>query len=222
MPFIYANFNGTKGDVEVFTHEMGHAFQWYSSQAIELIDYHWPTSESCEIHSMGLEFLTWPSMERFFGDDAERFRRLHLTGSILFLPYGVAVDHFQHLVYAEPAASADVRAKMWQEMEQTYFPWRDWGDLAHPASGRRWQAQLHIYGSPFYYIDYTLALTCALQLWAIADDDRSTAMEMYLKLCRTGGTLPFRAMLRDVGLDSPFEEGCLERVVAVAAEKLGC
>jgi M3 family oligoendopeptidase len=213
LPFIYANFNGTKGDVEVFTHEMGHAFQWYASQAIELVDYHWPTSELCEIHSMGLEYLTWPAMDKFFGADAERFRRQHLTGALLFMPYGVAVDHFQHLVYAEPKATPAERAAMWQEMERTYLPWRDWGDLKHPASGRRWQAQQHIYGGPFYYIDYTLALTCALQLWTIATADRDAALQIYLQLCRGGGTLPFRSMLERAGLHSPFDDGCLENVV---------
>ena len=105
-PFIFANFNGTKGDVEVFTHEVGHAFQCYQSRNLPLFDYLWPTYESCEIHSMGLEFLTWPHMDKFFGDEAERFRRTHLVQSLLFLPYGVAVDHFQHLVYATPDASA--------------------------------------------------------------------------------------------------------------------
>ena len=220
LPFIFANFNGTKGDVEVFTHEMGHAFQWYSSQPISLVDYHWPTCESCEIHSMGLEYLTWPHMEKFFGADAERFRRLHLTGAILFLPYGVAVDHFQHLIYAQPTATPQQRADMWREMEETYLPWRDWGDLTHPASGRRWQAQPHIFGGPFYYIDYTLALTCALQLWERAEEDRDAAMETYLGLCRMGGRLPFRRLTANAGLVSPFDDGCLERVVTKAASQL--
>jgi len=102
LPFIFANFNGTKSDVEVFTHEIGHAFQSYCSREQPLADYLFPTYESCEIHSMGLEFLTWPNMEKFFGDEAERFRQIHLLQSLLFLPYGVAIDHFQHLVYARP------------------------------------------------------------------------------------------------------------------------
>ncbi|HET9769732.1 MAG TPA: M3 family oligoendopeptidase, partial [Acidimicrobiia bacterium] len=100
MPFVFANFNGTKGDVEVFSHEMGHAFQNYESRDLPLTDYLWPTYESAEVHSMSLEFLTWPHMEKFFNGDAERFRRTHLVQSLLFLPYGVAVDHYQHLVYA--------------------------------------------------------------------------------------------------------------------------
>jgi len=221
MPFIFANFNGTKGDVEVFTHEMGHAFQCYCSGDQPLSDYLWPTTEACEIHSMSLEFLTWPQMELFFGDDASRFRHLHLTESILFLPYGVLVDHFQHHVYENPGASVEERNAMWRELEAIYLPWRDYGDLAHPASGRRWQRQLHIYGMPFYYIDYTLALTCALQLWVRAESDREATMLDYVKLCHRGGEAPFQQLVDSVGLKSPFQPGCLSEVVTAAKRELG-
>lgn len=213
MPFIFANFNGTKGDVEVFTHEMGHAFQNWCSSDKDILEYHWPTSESAEIHSMSLEFLTWPHMEKFFLDDADRFRRIHLIEGLLFLPYGVAVDHFQHMVYAEPEASAERRRQMWAQCEQMYMPWRNWGELDEVASGRRWQLQGHIYQVPFYYIDYTLAQTCALQFWLRAEADFETAMEDYVTLCKRGGEAPFLELVSSAKLRSPFEPGSLEAVV---------
>jgi oligoendopeptidase F len=169
---------------------------------------------------MGLEFLVWPQMELFFGQDAARFRLMHLTKSIQFLPYGVAIDHFQHLVYAHPSASPDERAAMWQEMERIYLPSLKWGDLNHPASGRRWQAQLHVYRLPFYYIDYALALTCAMQLWELAARDRQAAMQCYIQLCRRGGEAPFGELVKSAGLASPFDEGCLERVFEHAQREL--
>lgn len=220
VPFIFANFNGTKGDVEVFTHEVGHAFQSYESRWQPLADYLFPTYESCEIHSMSLEYLTWPHMERFFGGDAERFRRIHLTQSLLFLPYGVAVDHFQHLVYAQPNATPDERCRMWQEMERTYLPWRDYADLPHVSRGGFWQSQRHIYLSPFYYIDYTLALTCALQFWTRSRRDPAAALADYVALCRRGGEAPFQELARSAGLISPFEPDCLQDVVAQARKVL--
>ena len=220
-PFIYANFNGTQGDVLVFTHEMGHAFQNHCSQELSPVDYLWPTSESCEIHSMSLEFLTWPEMDRFFGkEDGERFRRQHLLGALLFLPYGVAVDHFQHLVYAKPDATPAERHEMWLEMVRTYMPWRDWGDLAYPAKGGRWQRQGHIYSGPFYYIDYTLAQVCALQYWIRAEKDFDEALESYVALCKRGGEAPFQELTKGAGLRSPFEDGALDEVVEKAAETL--
>ena len=221
VPFIFANFNGTKGDVEVFTHEVGHAFQNYCSRDKATVDYLWPTYEAAEVHSMSLEFLTWPQMEKFFGEDAERFRRVHLTDCLLFLPYGVAVDHFQHLVYERPEATPAERLQMWQEMEKTYLPWRQWGDLERPGAGAFWQGQMHIYRSPFYYIDYTLAQVCAMQFWLMAEKDREAAMAAYVKLCKRGGEAPFQELVRSAGLTSPFDEGCLTDVVAQASRTLG-
>lgn len=219
-PFIFANFNGTKGDVEVFTHEIGHAFQCYTSRQKPLLDYLWPTFESCEIHSMGLEFLTWPGMEKFFGDDAERFRRMHLTQALLFIPYGVAVDHFQHLVYGQPTATPAERHTMWQEVERLYLPWRHYGDLPHVEKGGFWHFQRHIYLSPFYYIDYTLAQTCALQLWARSRREPAQTMRDYIGLCRRGGEAPFQELVSSAGLVSPFASGCLSSVLEQASKML--
>ena len=220
LPYIFANFNGTKGDVEVFTHEIGHAFQSYSSREQPLADYLFPTYESCEIHSMGLEFLTWPCMEKFFGGKAERFRQIHLIQYLLFLPYGVAIDHFQHLVYADPDATHRQRHEMWREMEAIYLPTRDCGDLPHVADGGQWQIQRHIYLSPLYYIDYTLALTCALQFWVRSRVNMEEAMSSYVALCQRGGSAPFRQLVESAGLASPFIKGSLRSVVAQAREFL--
>ena len=220
VPYIFANFNGTKGDVEVFTHEMGHAFQNYSARNQPTLDYFWPTYEAAEVHSMSLEFLTHPHMDKFFGEDADRFRRLHLTESLAFLPYGVAVDHFQHLVYENPTATPAERLEMWQEMERTYLPHRQWGDLERPKAGGFWQGQGHIFHVPFYYIDYTLAQVCAMQFWVKAEQDRPAAMEAYKALCTRGGEAPFQDLVRSAGLISPFDDGCLDDVVAQASKAL--
>jgi len=220
VPYIFANFNGTKGDVEVFTHEIGHALQGYLSREQPVVDYLWPTYESCEIHSMSLEFLTWPHMDKFFGAGADRFRKIHLAQSLLFIPYGVAVDHFQHLVYASPDATPAERHGMWQQMERTYLPWRDYGDLPHVDQGGLWQFQRHIYLSPFYYIDYTLAQTCALQFWVRANRDFTGALADYLALCRRGGEAPFQELAKSAGLISPFTPNCLRDVAAQARAEL--
>lgn len=220
LPFVFASLNGTKADVEVFTHELGHAFQFYRSSGVALLDYAWPTTEACEVHSMGLEFLAWPQMHRFFADRAERFRRNHLTDSVVFLPYAAAVDEFQHLVYGHPEASADERRKMWQGVERAYLPWRVYRDLVHPAAGGFWQAQRHLYIHPFYYIDYALALTCALQLWARSRQNHARAMQDYISLCDRGGSLPFQPLMQTAGLQSPLAPGCVSSVIGDAKREL--
>ena len=220
-PFVFANFNGTATDIDVFTHEMGHAFQCWLSRDNYPMDLVWPTLESCEIHSMSLEFLCAPHMELFFGDGADRYRRLHLVDNLTFIPYGVAVDHFQHLVYDNPDATAQDRHDMWLQMEDTYLPWRKWGDIEHGRKGAGWHKQSHIFSSPFYYIDYVLALTCALQFWARMQDDSQTALDDYVALCRRGGSAPFLQLARSASLRSPFEAGCLTSVVDRARAALG-
>ncbi|HXM07904.1 MAG TPA: M3 family metallopeptidase, partial [Candidatus Acidoferrum sp.] len=212
---------GTKGDIVVLMHELGHAFQAYSSRDKSVVDYLIPTMESAEIHSMSLEYLSWPFMDRFFGDGAQTYREGHLSEGLLFLPYGVAVDHFQHLVYENPNATPAERNAMWQSMERRYLPWRTYGDLERPAQGAFWQAQQHIYRSPFYYIDYTLALCCALQMWASSYDDPSGTLERYVALCARGGEEAFRNLVTGAGMTSPFEPGALARVVARAKDVLG-
>ncbi len=221
LPFVFANFNGTRGDIEVFTHELGHAFQYASaSQNQPLQAYHWPTMEAAEIHSMSLEFLAWEHMERFFGEEAHRFRRAHMAESLLFLPYGACVDHFQHEVYARPELTPQERVALWAKLEAEYMPWRQWGDVAPLATGRRWQLQAHIYELPFYYIDYTLAQCCALQFWAWHKRDPQAAMSAYVALSKLGGALPFSQLVASAGLRSPFEPGCLDEVADEARQFL--
>ncbi len=193
VPFIFTNFSGDRSDVSTLVHELGHAFQCYSSREQPAYDYVWPTHEGAEIHSMGLEFLSWGEMERFFGDGADAYRALHLAERLMLLPYAAAVDHFQHLVYEQPQATPAERHAMWQgASEKRYLPWRNYGDLERPASGAFWQAQLHIYKVPFYYIDYTLAQCVAFQFWDLAARDPADALDRYLRLSRLGGSAPVR------------------------------
>ena len=212
-PYIFSNFNGTDHDITVLTHEAGHAFQNYSSRNQPLTSYLWPTMESAEIHSMSMEFFTWPWMEKFFKEETDRFKYKHLAGSLSFLPYGACVDHFQHWVYENPEATPKDRKNMWLELESVYLPNRDYGDIEYPKSGGVWQGQLHIYQMPFYYIDYTLAQTCAFQFWIKSENNRERAWDDYLRLCKAGGSLPFSGLVKLAGLELPFDDGCLESVV---------
>ncbi|MCM1524687.1 MAG: M3 family oligoendopeptidase [Ruminococcus sp.] len=217
-PFIFANFNGTQGDVEVITHEAGHAFAAYMSRDIIPSDNQLPTLESCEIHSMTMEFFGWASAEDFFGNDADKFRYKHLADAILFLPYGTMVDHFQHIVYEHPEYSPEKRIEEWKRLTGIYMPWIDLDGSPFYGEGRAWQRQTHIYERPFYYIDYCLAQTAALEFWAIMQRDRNEALERYMTLVNLGGRETFDGLVSAAGLESPFGENAL-KTVAEAADK---
>lgn len=219
-PFIFSNFNGTSGDIDVLTHEAGHAFQVYSSRGFAIPEYIWPTYEACEIHSMSMEFLTWPWMELFFKEDSDKYKFSHLSSSLLFLPYGVAVDEFQHRVYENPNMSPEERKQVWRELEKTYLPHRDYDGNPYLEQGGFWQRQGHIYNSPFYYIDYTLAQICAFQYWKKSQEDRGAAWKSYTHLCSLGGSKSFTGLVKEAGLISPFEDGCVESVIGAIQEWL--
>ncbi|KAI7257331.1 hypothetical protein KC345_g10813, partial [Hortaea werneckii] len=170
-PFIFSNFNGTSGDIDVLTHEVGHAFQVYSSRNFSVPEYAFPTSEAAEIHSMSMEFFAWPWMNLFFEQDVDKYRFNHLGDSLLFIPYGVSVDEFQHFVYEHPEATPLERKQAWREIEQKYLPHRDYDGNAYLEQGGFWQKQAHIFRMPFYYIDYTLAQLCAFQFWKRSNED---------------------------------------------------
>ncbi|WP_028531533.1 M3 family oligoendopeptidase [Paenibacillus sp. UNC217MF] len=212
-PFIFSNFNGTSGDIDVLTHEAGHAFQVYESRHFEVPEYNWPTYEAAEIHSMSMEFFTWPWMELFFQEDTEKYKFAHLADALLFIPYGVTVDEFQHFVYSNPEATPAERKAAWRDIEKKYLPHRDYEGNDYLERGGFWQKQGHIYQSPFYYIDYTLAQLCAFQFWKRMNEDWKSAWADYLKLCRAGGSQSFTGLVQVAGLISPFEDGCIASVI---------
>ncbi len=212
-PFIFSNFNGTSHDITVLTHEAGHAFQKYCSKDYEIPEYISPTSETAEIHSMSMELLAWPWMELFFKEDTSKYKYEHLSGAIQFLPYGVAVDEFQHFVYENPGIRPIERKQAWRKIEKKYLPHRNYEDNNFLEEGGFWQSQRHIYKWPFYYIDYTLAQVCAFQFWKKANNDRQSAWDAYLKLCKAGGSDSFLNVIKIAGLISPFEDGCMEHLV---------
>lgn len=212
-PFIFANFNGTQGDVDVLTHEAGHAFQTFNSSHFDSPNFIFPTSEACEIHSMSMEFITWPWMNLFFENDTDKYKFYHLADSFMFIPYGVTVDEFQHVVYENPDMTPAERKEVWRDLEKKYTPYKDYDDNEFLDKGTMWFKQGHIFFQPFYYIDYTLAQICAYQYWIKFNEDRKKAWHDYLNICKVGGSQPFLEILKTGNLKSPFEDETIKSVI---------
>ena len=212
VPFIFSNFNGTSGDVDVLTHEAGHAFQGYCSKDIYPDELQHTTLESAEIHSMSMEFFTHPWMENFFGDDTEKYYHSHVISAIKFLPYGASVDEFQEWVYSNPNASPKERNEIWRTIEKKYQPHIDYDGVEYLENGGRWQRQLHIYTDPFYYLDYTIAQVCAFQFFIRDMENHDEAWNSYFNLCKKGGTSAFTGLIEYAGLENPFKDGTIKKI----------
>jgi M3 family oligoendopeptidase len=212
-PFIFSNFNGTSHDIDVLTHEAGHAFQYFQSRHFDLDDYAFPTYEACEIHSMSMEFFTWPWMKLFFQEDENKYKFSHISSSLLFLPYGATVDEFQHVVYENPDLTPAQRREAYVEIEKKYRPYVNYSGIDYLERGGLWHRQAHIFRSPFYYIDYCLAQICAFQFWIKSREDFKSAWQDYNTLCKAGGSKSFLDLVKLAKLQSPFDSNCIQPVM---------
>ncbi len=214
FPFIFSNFNGTSDDVDVLTHEAGHAFQAYTTNKLQTVpEYGFPSSEAAEIHSMSMEFFAYPWMDRFFGDQQMKYKKLHTSEALTFVPYGVCVDEFQHRVYEKPDMTPDERKAVWYELEQKYLPTRDYDGAEIFEKGAFFFQKLHIFMYPFYYVDYTLASMAAFEFYGKMQQDREAAWADYYRLCCLGGSLRYLDLLEAAHLSNPFREGSVRKAI---------
>ena len=214
-PFIFSNFNGTEADVDVLTHEAGHAFQGYlAMRSIPIAALCGSSAEINEVHSMSMEHFAYPWMEHFFGGNTEKYITAHLIGALSAIPYLVSVDEFQHEVYAKPDATPADWRRIWREIEKKYMPWRDYDGNEFLEGGGFWMQKQHIFLYPFYYIEYALAQICAFQYYGRMKENRKAAWEDYLRLCRAGGTRGYFELLETGCLLNPFRDGTVEKSTA--------
>ncbi len=221
-PFVYSCFNGTTGDVDVLTHEMGHAFAGYMAMKTQPLQSLWyePT-DIAEIHSMAMEQFAYPYAELFFGEKAKQYTFQHLQEALTFVPFGVAVDEFQHIVYENPDMTPNERTAAWRALEKKYMPWREYGEENDFFNrGGWWYHKLHIYHYPFYYINYTLTTMGALEFKKKQAEDKAACWQDYMTLCKLGGSLGYLDTLRAANLAVPFERGGVKRAVSYAIDIL--
>ena len=221
-PFVYSVFNGTIFDMQVLSHELGHAFAAYMAMRRQPVsDFYGVSTDIAEIHSMSMEQFAYPYAEWFFGADADKFRFAHLQEAVTFVPFGVAVDEFQHICYAHPELTPKERTMEWHKLEEKYMPWRKYDEAdAFFNRGGYWYHKLHIYLYPFYYINYTLTTMGAMEFKKKYVENREKAWADYLRLCECGGSMSYLETLRCADLAVPFEKGGVARAMAGAKEAL--
>lgn len=220
-PFVFSCFNGTIGDIQVLTHELGHAFAGYEAMRNQPIaDYYSESTDIAEIHSMSMEQFAYPYAEKFFGDKADKFRFQHLQEAITFVPFGVAVDEYQHIVYAHPELTPKERTAEWKKLEAKYMPWRDYDGMEFFGRGGWWYHKIHIFLYPFYYINYTLTTMGAMEFKKKMHEDKTSAWNDYMNLCKVGGSKSYLETLAYANLSDPFRPGSVKKAISFAKEIL--
>jgi M3 family oligoendopeptidase len=220
-PYVFSCFNHTIFDMQVLSHELGHAFAGYQAMRHQPISaYYSESTDIAEIHSMSMEQFAYPYIENFFGKDADKYRFAHLQEAITFVPFGVAVDEFQHIIYANPNLTPKERTYEWHKLEEKYMPWRTYEDDEFMERGGYWYHKLHIFLYPFYYINYTLTTMGAMEFKKRYADNKEQAWKDYLALCNAGGSKSYLELLKVANLAVPFEEGSVKKAISYPAKIL--
>ena len=223
VPFIFMNAAGLQGDLETMIHEAGHAFHSLYCGHLELIHERDYPIEFAEVASMSMELLTQPGWSRFYDDEkANRARRTHLDGVVFLLPWIATIDSFQHWIYANPGHSREERAQVWLSIRDRFGSNMDWNGHSDFRE-LSWQQQGHLYGVPFYYIEYGIAQLGSLQLWKTHTSDPEKALVNYAKAMTLGNTKSLPELFSAAGLKLGFDEGhfySLLGEVGSALEKL--
>ena len=206
MPFIFMNAAGTQRNVETMIHEAGHAFHSFYSGHLDLIHERDSPIEFAEVASMSMELLTHPHWEEFYdAKNADRARRKHLEDIISFMPWMATIDAFQYWVYANPNHSREERAERWLELAERFGPKVDMSGFEeiHKVS---WQRQGHLFGVPFYYVEYGIAQLGALQMWKYHRQDTEDALTRYKAGLSLGYTRGLTELFEASGLELSFSE----------------
>ena len=213
IPFIFMNAAGTQRNVETMIHEAGHAFHSFYSGHLQLIHERDAPIEFAEVASMSMELLTHPYWGEFYeGKDADRARRNHLEDIIAFMPWMATIDAFQHWIYANPEHTREERAAKWLELGKRFGPDIDMSGLndIHEVS---WQRQGHLFGVPFYYVEYGIAQLGALQMWQYHRKDTKDALSRYKDGLSLGYTRGLTELFEASGLALSFSESHVSNLI---------
>ena len=220
LPFIFMNAAGTQRNIETMIHEAGHAFHSFYSGHRDLIHERESPIEFAEVASMSMELLTHPHWEEFYDNkDADRARRKHLEDIISFMPWMATIDAFQHWVYANPNHSREERAEKWLELGERFGPKVDMTGFEdiHKVS---WQRQGHLFGVPFYYVEYGIAQLGALQMWKYHRRDTQDALDRYKAGLSLGYTRGLTELFQASGLELSFSESYVGELIGEIDEAL--
>jgi len=218
VPFIFMNAAGLHRDVETMVHEAGHAFHSQLCRSEPLVGYRHAPIEFCEVASMSMELLTmahWGGAGGYYPTEADRVRaaRKQLEGSVGLLAWIATIDAFQHWIYTNPTHTRDERVAFWLGLEERFGAGLDWSGLDDEHKWM-WQRQPHLWGHPFYYIEYGIAQLGSLQLWLKSlEEGEAAAIDAYIRAMRLGGSRPLPELFAAAGLEFDFGEATVSRLV---------
>ena len=220
MPFIFMNAAGTQRDVTTMMHEGGHAMHTFLCNEEPLVQYRGTPSEMAETASMSMELMTSPYWDKFYNkEDHIRARREHLESIITFFPWCATVDAMQHWVYLNPEHTVAERDSHFVKLTKRFGTCVNWdGYENYQRNG--WQQQGHIFGVPFYYIEYGIAQLGALQVYRNFVKNNEVGLDGYIKGLQMGNTKPIPEVWENMGIKFDFSADTIKELMEFVQEEL--
>ena len=221
LPFIFMNASGQQGDVETMIHEAGHAFHTMYCSHHELIQERNYPIEFAEVASMSMELLTQPYWDEFYHskETTDRARKMHLEAIIGLLAWICRIVAFQHWMYSNPSHTREERSTAWLNLREKYGPKTNWNGFEDDES-LFWQTQGHLFGAPFYYIEYGIAQLGALQLWMTQLDDPDKALEDYANAMKLGNTRTLPHLFESADIKLSFDKEHVGNLISSVKKSL--
>lgn len=212
-PFIFSFFDGSAKALKNLVGELGHSFATYRSSRKQPIDsYYYSSADIMEIHVMSMTQFSNRYAEDFFEDDADKYQFFNLQDLMTFIPFGTAVDEFQHICYENPDLTPEERNTEWHKLEEKYMPWRKYDeDDEFMARGGYWYHKPHIFLYPLYYIEYCFATVNSMEMYKKYIARPGTAWQEYLDLTDMGGSKSYTKTLALANLTPPYKDGAVAK-----------
>lgn len=217
VPLFIKKYMGLESNITSIFHEFGHSNQLYLSKDLLFHENRWPTFDICEIHSTSMEYLMYPFMDLFFGSDDYKYKIKHLTNSLSLMVNMAIADDFWSCVYDNSLNSKE-RKKKWLEIRDEYN--LDSYDTEYFNRGTEYQADTNRIIDPFYTIDYAIDNVLALSFYKKEKESIKDAFDLHIKLCKDGGTLSLKEIIKKYNLDNPFEKDALKNMCNIIKEDI--
>jgi oligoendopeptidase F len=169
---------------------------------------------------MSMELVSTGMMDEFYQPaEKDRANRKLLEGIIRLLPWVAQIDAFQHWIYQHPGHTTTQRNDYWLQLDADLGGGVDWQGYEN-AHRTTWQRQRHLWGSPFYYIEYGIAQLGALQLWSIFRQDPKRAIAGYRRGLALGGSRPLPELFAAAGVKFDFGPATVGPLMQQVADEL--
>jgi len=206
VPFIFMNAVGLHRDMVTMVHEGGHAVHAFLAANLELTEFKSTPSEVAELASMSMELISMEHWEPFFpnADDLKRAKKEQLNDVLKGLPWIASIDKFQHWIYTNPKHTVAERYACWLQISKDFGTGVvDYTGLEHHLQ-RSWQAQLHLFEVPFYYIEYGMAQLGAIAVWRNYKQNPELAIKNYKNALALGYTKTIPEIYEAAGIKFDF------------------